>query len=377
MNNVLNEESSEGFYYNKSKSFDFKLMYKKDPRDLQVYFQKEKDCMSFFPADFSESKSSSAKKNALALARRCAIEKDNNGEKIKINGIFSGADMEFAIYNGPLECNILIKEKADMYRCTFRLKTSDLKIRPGDNGQDTVISTIRPYKEIFRISPCYMVDMNGTVTDSISCKIHNVNKSDTLITLTADKEWLNAPDRVFPVCIKSLVLTEDESCFETYQYEKGQLFWSPGACSVGVLGKNESKFDSEKIHRMYICAILPLLSSDTKVKKAELCIRQSACNIDTTQERKLGLYYISDEIIPNSCACYPDDDSRLIDTVKIQNGSCQYKFDITSLFINDRYPDEPSKNLMVKFTDEKISENEILYLADRQCKDEIALVIAK
>lgn len=279
------------------------------------------------------------------------------------------ADIELLPEDSCIYGDIVLRKKTDSGSRTFRLKTNTSRLRPGDNEKDLIVCAT-PYREILRVSPYCIIDTKGNFSENVTLRIHSVNTNDTLLTLTADKAWLNAPERAFPVHIKFLVLCCNKAPVETYQYRKGLLLWSPASCTVGVSGKEKSCFACDRIHRMYMGVILP--RSVNNIKKAELCIRQRACGINAAKGPLLALYYIHEDITTNSCACYPEDCTCLLETVKVKKGTQDYRFDISSL-IDGRHRSGGCVNLMLKLYDENTSEDEKVLLAGGSCPGEVRI----
>ena len=114
--------------------------------------------------------------------------------------ILDGTDLEYIISGSNVKENIIVKEKQDSYVYTFELKLNGLVPVLNDDGS-IFLNDENSGETQLVIPKGIMSDANHAVSDGVTYSIaHNNGKKYTL-TVTADAEWINSDDRVFPVKI--------------------------------------------------------------------------------------------------------------------------------------------------------------------------------
>ena len=68
-----------------------------------------------------------------------------------------------------------------------------------DNGEIVIHTKSRG--SVFTIASPYMYDANGRESTSVKYTLERLNECEWLVTVIADKEWINNEDTAFPVCI--------------------------------------------------------------------------------------------------------------------------------------------------------------------------------
>ena len=54
---------------------------------------------------------------------------------------------------------------------------------------------------VYRIAPPYMYDADDNLSMAVSYSLTQIKNTEYALTVTANEEWINSPERVFPVTI--------------------------------------------------------------------------------------------------------------------------------------------------------------------------------
>ncbi len=149
--------------------------------------------------------------------------------------ILPDVDLEYIISGGSVKENIIIKDTADSYTYTFELKLHGLV--PEVDSEGNILLKDETTNETQLVIPAgYMYDADGAYSDAVSYSIAHKNGKKYTLTVTADADWIDADDRVFPVTIDPTVEAENtsgdyiddtyvrEGTSSTYYYSSADLY---------------------------------------------------------------------------------------------------------------------------------------------------------
>lgn len=115
---------------------------------------------------------------------------------IRYSNVFPGVDFQYTILGNSMKEDIILMEKQERHEFSYRLKSTGLKYK---KVGDSVAAYRDSWKEpSFRITAPVMIDDNGAVSYKVRLKF---SSSDHIVTVVADKEWLEDPKRAYPVRI--------------------------------------------------------------------------------------------------------------------------------------------------------------------------------
>ena len=183
------------------------------------------------------------------------LQKMMNLEKLSSSVIYrdilSGVDLEYVLVGNSIKENIIIKEKADSYSYEFELSLNGLSASPCEDG--SISLTDRNGSIRYVIPAPIIFDAEG-IPGSASYALSEQNGNGKYnLTVTADSEWLNSEERVFPVTldpaicpaisattaihVNSTVPTNNYSNSNyLYVYSNGTAYWKTS--NVSFIPKN-------------------------------------------------------------------------------------------------------------------------------------------
>ena len=123
------------------------------------------------------------------------------------------ADLEYLVQGNNLKENIIVREPAESYRFAFSMALQGLKLRLSeDNSRIEVYAEgdgQKPEKvEAFLPTP-FMTDGNGVNSEEVYFEVEEAEGDTCRFVVVADADWMNAPERAFPVTIDPQIVTMD------------------------------------------------------------------------------------------------------------------------------------------------------------------------
>ena len=180
--------------------------------------------------------------------------------RIRYNEILDGVDIEYVLDGLGIKENIIIKEKSDSYSYTFELALNGLEATLRSSGD---ISITQSGEQKYIIPAPVVFDSADTTAPSASSAYtlkDNGNGKYTL-TVSVSSEWMNSPDRAYPVTLDPAIVTGTSNVMEIYG-------------STGNLSGNEFTVSSSE--KIIISANLPSLPRGATVSKVDLSLRKTS-----------------------------------------------------------------------------------------------------
>ena len=283
-------------------------------------------------------------------------KKDKEGfertDALVFEGVHNGADYEYSVTGNGVKENIVVKEKADVYRYPFVLRMENVTAKYDDANKRVAFLSEENGEEVFFIPSPFMTDANGVISTAVSYELKNATNGDAVITVTSDSEWMNEEERAYPVVIDPQIQVSGTSAMTTYSWANGSVY-SASLHTVGTTGCGDGTCNAK---RMYMTFKMPTLPRNPRIKKAELKFCQASSSSACCNDAKIGLYSVTDAVGAGNCT--PNYDDNLIDFAKMQIGHCEdgeivsYTFDVTTLVDKVNKGEQGVKNLVLKMIDE-------------------------
>lgn len=193
------------------------------------------------------------------------------------NQVFDGVDVQYNIFEDQVKEFIILNKAIDRNTFKYELKISNAKAELVD-GVITVTknNSKEPY---FYITAPEMYDAAGNTSTALALELEHQSGGRYYVTLTADKEWLNAPERSYPVKIDPTVeIIKESISADTYTQKNDGVY---GGGSYGYVGNmiaidnkgNSIPFGTARIYYKanYDFSLIP---AEAKINSAELRIYQ-------------------------------------------------------------------------------------------------------
>lgn len=125
---------------------------------------------------------------------------------VKYNDILDDIDLEYVLYSNSIKENIIVKRQSAQYQYHFILQLSRLVPHVSDDGEIYLCDDING--DIIYVLPAsYMYDAVEACSKKVEYSIRKVKNKEYRLTVTADADWINDSERVFPVTIDPPITT--------------------------------------------------------------------------------------------------------------------------------------------------------------------------
>ncbi|MBQ4467282.1 MAG: DNRLRE domain-containing protein [Firmicutes bacterium] len=182
--------------------------------------------------------------------------------------VFSGTDLIYQVKNGILKEYLVVKGSEAPSSFTFLYNSPDYGFVKTDKGVNIIDSK---GEVAFELGQLFAVDSNEEYTDSLKYEIKKTD-SDVRVTISIDPEYLNAPDRAFPLIIDpTTTITGANKTQDSYVCSKhpDNNYYTSPYIKTGKSG-------SYLIRRSYIKFTIPSsINGNGRVSSAYLRIRKN------------------------------------------------------------------------------------------------------
>ena len=145
--------------------------------------------------------------NAVKSEEENALGVDKRKGAVKYENVFEDVSLEYEISSNVIKESIVLEKKQDKNIFEFTMDLGTLYPKKEQDGS-IVLYTDSGYTNAQSvIAPPYMLDSNGVYSDLVSMELTPDGDKYTL-TITADKNWLDDKQRVYPVIIDPTILLD-------------------------------------------------------------------------------------------------------------------------------------------------------------------------
>ena len=125
------------------------------------------------------------------------IEGFERTDMLVFEGVHDGADYEYYVTGNGVKENIVVKEKADVYRYPFVLHMENVTAEFDETNKRVAFISNENGEEVFFIPAPFMTDANGIISTVVTYELKYAANGDAILTVTPDNEWMNAEERAF------------------------------------------------------------------------------------------------------------------------------------------------------------------------------------
>ena len=132
-------------------------------------------------------------------------------------------DFEYSVEGNGVKENIVVKKPCESYRYPFALRCENVTARFDERAKRVAFISNESKNEVFFIPAPFMTDANGLTSTAVNFEVKEDYTSLVLLTVTAGEDWMNAPERAFPVVIDPQIQLSGSSQMTTYSWDNGQI----------------------------------------------------------------------------------------------------------------------------------------------------------
>ncbi len=202
--------------------------------------------------------------------------------------------------------SIIINEPQESYRFDFLLESSSLTAVLNENSSVSFLNSDQ--EEIYRIPiPC-MEDASGLGSFDVHFAL-NETEQGTVLTVEADKEWINSEERTYPVKIDpTLVVVSGRALEDIYSVYTMEA--APNDTTLGrqwlYVGAQPYSTSNDGRYRTYMhFQTMPTVPSGSEVVDAQLSLYKTAYTQRYCEKLPIGAYEVTTGL-PSGYSSYYD-----------------------------------------------------------------------
>ena len=323
---------------------------------------------------------------ALANANKVSAEAvepvTGTATKVSLNNVNGGVvykeilpdvDLQYIIDASSVKEDIILKSKAAQHEFTFDYQVKKLTYQENSDGSISFFAEDNIEDAVYTMDKPFMYDANGVFSGDIDVAIEKTKKGFTL-TLTADSEWLNARERVYPVTIDPTVVTEQAA--SAVKDATGVLFDKTDELYNALEANNNNlwlkvgQFRSTPVYALVYVPLPNNISESCRIIKAELNLISYRAGISTCSSNlTISAHEITTDWNQNDLSRnmvlygddvpdydYEDADFMILNDSSTSSHNQLYSFDITK--IAQRWATGESVNRGIMLRGEDLPETE-------------------
>ena len=256
---------------------------------------------------------------------------ENYSSSVLYSGVFDNAHIRYTVAGGSVKEDIIVFKKADSYVYSFDFTLTGLDAELLPDGSIAFNDTITD-EMMYYIPVGYMYDNSDNASSAVSYSLTQTTSGCT-VTVTADAEWINADERIFPVVIDPTVYRTNHSQYSNMKDVDISTAYSATSSTSTWAYMYAGNKSGKEYHSLVGIKELPTLPEASVVTKATLTLK----SLDQSGTPIIAAYAVktpweSSTVrwgdLNNEVLEY---DANVVDYQKIERVGEEYVFDITSL----------------------------------------------
>jgi len=279
----------------------------------------------------------------------------NIASEVNFTNFLPDTDLQYEIQPEAVKENIIINKNNSTQQFQFNLNVKNLTAKLQDNKSILFYDINDNSKNIFKIDAPFMIDAAGKKSSDLNITLEPSQKGYTL-KMIPNSDWLNSPDRVYPIKIDPTVGTSlaSDAIHDTFiskdlpnQTNDNSYLLEVGYGSISGINRTLIKFD------------IPSLTSADMVIDAKLYLSLYSANDNVRQidARNITSGWDSASVTWNTAPSY--DTSRIEDYQMVQGSAySDFAWDITKVVKNWYNTENSNNGIMLMNHDETTGYNE-------------------
>ena len=205
IDNTLLLNSETGVYENKAGCISVQLP-EKLGNDSTVSYTSGKYTVFFTPLDTNAAEADLLETEGYEVGSlESAVYPEHLTEALQYPGAYENADLTYTVDSDILKEEIVVNSPAEAYRYTFLCSFGSLTPKLTDSGNIELLD--ESGSAVLEIPAGSMTDAAGNYSDAVTYELTEGDNGTYLLMVTADAEWMNAAERVFPITIDPTIKT--------------------------------------------------------------------------------------------------------------------------------------------------------------------------
>ena len=262
---------------------------------------------------------------------------ENQAGAVQYRNILPSTNLEYAVTSSSVKESIVVREPQSEYKYYFDMDLGGLTPVANNDGSISLTESGDTASEIFWIEAPYMYDANSDESFAVTMSLTEV-EGKYVLAVEADKDWINAADRAFPVVIDPTI-NMPQSSFDDVFVTDGLFSLSTRRNKELCVGKNLTN-----VSRIYLKIAMPtnipqgsvLTSSRLSFSRKELYTAMleqpipiycyDCDTVDSWDPRKITW---KNQPFDNSCNGYRKNNATLLSSYWTDEEASSYYFNIS------------------------------------------------
>ena len=140
---------------------------------------------------------------------------ENQAGAVQYRNILPSTNLEYAVTSSSVKESIVVREPQSEYKYYFDMDLDGLTPVENNDGSISLTESGDTASEIFWIEAPYMYDANSDESFAVTMSLTEVDGK-YVLAVEADKDWINAADRAFPVVIDPTLSLSDANIDDAF-----------------------------------------------------------------------------------------------------------------------------------------------------------------
>lgn len=140
---------------------------------------------------------------------------ENQAGAVQYRNILPSTNLEYAVTSSSVKESIVVREPQSEYKYYFDMDLDGLTPVENNDGSISLTESGDTASEIFWIEAPYMYDANSDESFAVTMSLTEV-EGKYVLAVEADKDWINAADRAFPVVIDPTLSLSDANIDDAF-----------------------------------------------------------------------------------------------------------------------------------------------------------------
>ena len=140
---------------------------------------------------------------------------ENQAGAVQYRNILPSTNLEYAVTSSGVKESIVVREPQSEYKYYFDMDLDGLTPVENNDGSISLTESGDTANEIFWIEAPYMYDANSDESFAVTMSLTEV-EGKYVLAVEADKDWINAADRAFPVVIDPTLSLSDANIDDAF-----------------------------------------------------------------------------------------------------------------------------------------------------------------
>ena len=198
-----------------------------------------------------------------------AVRPQNNVSAIVYEDVFPSTDLRYTLSGNNVKEDIVVKERLDQYVYSFTLNLKNLEPKQTDDGSIGLYD--KAGKQIYIIPAPYMVDAGDAYSEDAKYTLESSGDGSHILTVTADKGWMNDRSRQYPVIIDPPIYLHDFIEYNTNKVETSYVYQgSPSSVNWNVSRLYAGNSSSGSYWTLFRMLELPVIPSNSVIVNAQV-----------------------------------------------------------------------------------------------------------